>query len=126
MRNKSRRICGDGLAERIKSVGQSTEEVRNRIDVVLFSGGSGTQSITEALLAHPQIHLHILINAYDDGLSTGRLREVHPRYAWTFGCAQEHKSVDAIDRALPCKSAIAIRVPPAGGRGTRRLTATHE
>ena len=75
MWSKSRRICGDGLAEVIKSVGQSTEEVRNRIDVVLFSGGSGTQSITEALLAHPQIHLHILINAYDDGLSTGRLRQ---------------------------------------------------
>ena len=40
---------------------------RTKINVVLFSGGSGTQSITEAFLRHPQISLKILINAYDDG-----------------------------------------------------------
>jgi 2-phospho-L-lactate transferase/gluconeogenesis factor (CofD/UPF0052 family) len=51
---------------------------RSQIEVVLFSGGSGTQSITEALLRHPQIALRILINAYDDGLSTGRLRKFIP------------------------------------------------
>ena len=51
---------------------------RSRINVVLFSGGSGTQSITEALLRHPQISLKILINAYDDGHSTGRLRRFIP------------------------------------------------
>ena len=51
---------------------------RTRINVVLFSGGSGTQSITEALLKHPQISLKILINAYDDGHSTGRLRRFIP------------------------------------------------
>jgi 2-phospho-L-lactate transferase/gluconeogenesis factor (CofD/UPF0052 family) len=53
-------------------------EVRQRINVVLFSGGSGTQSITEAFLRHPQIRLRILINAYDDGHSTGRLRKFVP------------------------------------------------
>jgi 2-phospho-L-lactate transferase/gluconeogenesis factor (CofD/UPF0052 family) len=51
---------------------------RTRINVVLFSGGSGTQSITEALRRHPQISLNILINAYDDGHSTGRLRRFIP------------------------------------------------
>lgn len=51
---------------------------RTRINVVLFSGGSGTQSITQALLQHPQISLRILINAYDDGHSTGRLRRFLP------------------------------------------------
>lgn len=59
----------------------SAEEVsrqRSHINVVLFSGGSGTQSITEALLRHPQISLRILINAYDDGHSTGRLRKFIP------------------------------------------------
>jgi len=45
---------------------------------VLFSGGTGTDSITQALLRHPQIRLRILINAYDDGLSTGRLRKFIP------------------------------------------------
>ena len=36
------------------------------------------QSITEAFLKHPQIALTILINAYDDGHSTGRLRRFIP------------------------------------------------
>ena len=53
-------------------------EARSRINLVLFSGGSGTQSITTALLKHPQISLKILINAYDDGHSTGRLRRFVP------------------------------------------------
>ena len=51
---------------------------RSKLNVVLFSGGSGTQSITEAFLKHPQIALTILINAYDDGHSTGRLRKFIP------------------------------------------------
>src|SRR5258706_3054928 len=51
---------------------------RSKINVVLFSGGSGTQAITEGLLRHPQISLAILINAYDDGHSTGRLRRFIP------------------------------------------------
>ncbi len=54
------------------------ETRRSKLSVVLFSGGSGTQSITEAFLKHPQISLTILINAYDDGHSTGRLRRFIP------------------------------------------------
>lgn len=57
---------------------ESRAEPRSRINVVLFSGGSGTHSITEALRKHPQIALKILINAYDDGHSTGRLRRLVP------------------------------------------------
>src|SRR5689334_16141186 len=53
-------------------------EPRAQINVVLFSGGSGTRSITEAFRKHPQISLKILINAYDDGHSTGRLRRFIP------------------------------------------------
>src|SRR5580658_3099843 len=49
-----------------------------KIDVALFSGGSGTHSIATALLRHPQLRLRILINAYDDGHSTGRLRRFIP------------------------------------------------
>ena len=55
-----------------------TTAERSQIDVVLFSGGSGTDSITRALLRHPQIRLRVLINAYDDGHSTGRLRKFIP------------------------------------------------
>src|SRR5271170_1766918 len=57
---------------------ESRGQPSSQINVVLFSGGSGTQSITEALLRHPQISLKILINAYDDGHSTGRLRKFIP------------------------------------------------
>jgi 2-phospho-L-lactate transferase/gluconeogenesis factor (CofD/UPF0052 family) len=63
------RFCGRAMPEK---------SPRTRINVVLFSGGSGTSSITEALRQHPQIHLQILINAYDDGHSTGRLRKFIP------------------------------------------------
>ena len=56
----------------------AAEPPRAKINVVLFSGGSGTRSITEALLRHHQISLTILINAYDDGHSTGRLRRFIP------------------------------------------------
>src|SRR2546429_6160277 len=51
---------------------------REQINVVLFSGGSGTRSITDAFRRHSQISLKILINAYDDGHSTGRLRRFIP------------------------------------------------
>ena len=64
---------GAAAAER-----QAQTPARTQINVVLFSGGSGTHSITQALLLHPQISLKILINAYDDGHSTGRLRAFIP------------------------------------------------
>ncbi len=44
----------------------------------MFSGGRGTESLTEAFVSHPQIDLFLLVNAYDDGLSTGRLRRFIP------------------------------------------------
>src|ERR1700687_2465435 len=49
-----------------------------RLNVVLFSGGSGTGTICSALLRQPQLALTIIINAYDDGHSTGRLRRFIP------------------------------------------------
>ncbi len=52
--------------------------MRSHINVVLFSGGSGTRSIVESLMRHSQIRLRIVINAYDDGHSTGRLRRFIP------------------------------------------------
>jgi 2-phospho-L-lactate transferase/gluconeogenesis factor (CofD/UPF0052 family) len=51
---------------------------RGKLNVVLFSGGTGTNSITEALLRQKSVSLTILINAYDDGHSTGRLRRFIP------------------------------------------------
>ncbi len=48
------------------------------LQVVLFSGGSGTRSICETLIRQPRIALTVLINAYDDGHSTGRVRRFVP------------------------------------------------
>ena len=44
----------------------------------MFSGGRGTASLSKAFVAHPQIDLFLLVNAYDDGLSSGRLRRFIP------------------------------------------------
>ena len=72
-----RHSFGEAMPDTVSAVTRQ-ESPRTRINVVLFSGGSGTTSITEALLRHPQIRLQILINAYDDGHSTGRLRRFIP------------------------------------------------
>ena len=42
--------------------------------VVLFCGGRGSATIIRALLRWPNIMLTLLVNAYDDGASTGLLR----------------------------------------------------
>ena len=52
----------------------STEKLK----VVLFSGGRGCASMARALNRDTQIELTVLVNAYDDGLSTGRLRRYLP------------------------------------------------
>src|SRR5438067_2009857 len=49
-----------------------------KLNVVLFAGGRGAANISEALLRHNQINLNVVVNAYDDGLSTGMLRRVIP------------------------------------------------
>ena len=43
--------------------------------VALFCGGRGSATIIHELLKWPNIHLTLIVNAYDDGLSTGALRE---------------------------------------------------
>lgn len=48
------------------------------IVVSLFCGGRGSATIIRELIRHPNITLHLLVNAYDDGLSTGKLRQFIP------------------------------------------------
>ncbi|MFN8390799.1 MAG: 2-phospho-L-lactate transferase CofD family protein [Bdellovibrionota bacterium] len=50
----------------------------SRLKVAIFSGGRGTSTICEAFCRHPKIELSVLVNAYDDGLSTGMLRRFIP------------------------------------------------
>lgn len=47
------------------------------IKVAMFSGGNGTASIAKALVAKG-VDLTLLVNCYDDGLSTGELRKLFP------------------------------------------------
>jgi 2-phospho-L-lactate transferase/gluconeogenesis factor (CofD/UPF0052 family) len=44
------------------------------IKIALFCGGRGSASIIHEFLRWPNIHLTLIVNAYDDGLSTGALR----------------------------------------------------
>lgn len=48
------------------------------IKAVLFCGGRGSATIIRALLRAPEVQLALLVNAYDDGLSTGALRNFIP------------------------------------------------
>ena len=54
------------------------ERYEDKLEVVVFSGGRGTHSLTDTLLRHRQLRLTVIINAYDDGLSTGRIRKFVP------------------------------------------------
>jgi 2-phospho-L-lactate transferase/gluconeogenesis factor (CofD/UPF0052 family) len=71
-------VANNSVAEITGAAISAASGGRSKISVVLFSGGSGTHSITEALIRHRQLDLKILINAYDDGHSTGRLRKFIP------------------------------------------------
>lgn len=46
--------------------------------ICLFTGGRGTSSIVKSLVKVQNVQLTLLLNAYDDGLSTGALRELFP------------------------------------------------
>ncbi len=46
--------------------------------IVLFCGGRGSATIIRALLRQSDVELTLLVNAYDDGLSTGALRNFIP------------------------------------------------
>ncbi|WP_321472718.1 2-phospho-L-lactate transferase CofD family protein [uncultured Paludibaculum sp.] len=51
---------------------------RNPVNVCIFCGGRGSAALIRELLRRPDIQLSLLVNAYDDGLSTGALREFIP------------------------------------------------
>ncbi|HVN91290.1 MAG TPA: 2-phospho-L-lactate transferase CofD family protein [Candidatus Binataceae bacterium] len=46
--------------------------------IALFCGGRGSATIVRELLRTPDVQLALLVNAYDDGLSTGALRNFIP------------------------------------------------
>jgi 2-phospho-L-lactate transferase/gluconeogenesis factor (CofD/UPF0052 family) len=46
--------------------------------VALFCGGRGSAALIRELLTWPHVELSLLVNAYDDGLSTGEIRDLFP------------------------------------------------
>jgi|688.fasta_scaffold37171_4 2-phospho-L-lactate transferase/gluconeogenesis factor (CofD/UPF0052 family) len=46
--------------------------------ISLFCGGRGSSALIRELLTWPQVELSLLVNAYDDGLSTGEIRDLFP------------------------------------------------
>jgi len=65
---------GIGSPARGDEITTLAPRLHDRLRVVMFSGGSGTRSIASFLQRHPQVDLTLLVNCYDDGHSTGRLR----------------------------------------------------
>jgi len=52
--------------------------MNDKTSIVLFCGGRGSATIIRALLRNSAVNLTLLVNAYDDGLSTGALRNFIP------------------------------------------------
>lgn len=48
------------------------------VNTVIFSGGRGCTSIIKSILEQTDINLSIVVNAYDNGKSTGRIRRFIP------------------------------------------------
>ncbi|MCC6988438.1 MAG: YvcK family protein, partial [Acidobacteria bacterium] len=49
---------------------------RDRVNVVLFSGGRGSGPLSRQLLASDRVRFSVVINGYDDGASTGDVRRL--------------------------------------------------
>src|SRR3989338_4438161 len=50
------------------------------IKVALFCGGRGCATLTQELLRVTGLELNLLVNAYDNGSSTGEMRRYIPGY----------------------------------------------
>ena len=50
----------------------------SNLTVAVFCGGRGCRTIARELNRNDRLDLHLFINAYDDGLSSGRLRQFIP------------------------------------------------
>ena len=50
------------------------------IKISLFCGGRGSSSLIREILRIPDVELNLLVNAYDNGMSTGMMRRFIPGY----------------------------------------------
>lgn len=51
-----------------------------KLKVLLFCGGSGGKDIIQGLTSYPFFDVSVMVNAYDDGKSTGYLRRIIPGF----------------------------------------------
>src|SRR5262249_16065563 len=55
-------------------LGDATFHRKQKLQIVVFSGGRGSSVLSKELLRDSRINLTLAINGYDDGLSTGEIR----------------------------------------------------
>ncbi|MBF0626075.1 MAG: YvcK family protein [Magnetococcales bacterium] len=90
----------------------------SRLRIALFSGGRGTQAISRAFLNHGQVELTILVNAYDDGLSTGFMRRYIPGLLGPSDIRKNvsHVSPETAPHHRALTGLLEFRFPPGTGR----------
>lgn len=91
-------------------------------NIVLFCGGRGSANLIRALVASGRYRLTLLVNAYDDGLSTGRLREFLPgflgpsdirknlTYLMDLTTDAQFAALEVLDYRLPADSRLALEL----------------
>jgi 2-phospho-L-lactate transferase/gluconeogenesis factor (CofD/UPF0052 family) len=88
----------------------------SRLSVAMFTGGRGGASIARHLLRVPGIELTLLINGYDNGLSTGALRRYLPGM---LGPSDFRKNLLLhLDDAAPLSDLLRYRFPAGSTRVT--------
>jgi 2-phospho-L-lactate transferase/gluconeogenesis factor (CofD/UPF0052 family) len=87
--------------------------VSSNVNVVIFCGGRGSSTLINDLLRRDNINLTLLINAYDDGLSTGVIRNYIPgmlgpsdfrkcmTYLLSLYSSSQYRLLDLLEYRLP-------------------------
>lgn len=83
------------------------------LNVALFAGGRGGTTLLEVLRNHRDVNLSVIVNAYDDGLSTGAIRRFLPGM---LGPSDIRKNIatlipDSSEGERSLKAAIEYRLP---------------
>jgi 2-phospho-L-lactate transferase/gluconeogenesis factor (CofD/UPF0052 family) len=62
-----------------KTASNTVRELNKKVKVAIFCGGRGSASLIKEMMRWPQIEVSLIVNGYDDGLSTGHLRDLVPK-----------------------------------------------
>jgi 2-phospho-L-lactate transferase/gluconeogenesis factor (CofD/UPF0052 family) len=110
----------------------SPEQQVGTTKVAVFCGGHGSATIIREFLRWPNVQLTLLVNAYDDGLSTGALRKFIPGM---LGPSDFRKNLSYLldlysDEQYALKKLIELRLPmdfgPADEERLRRFVVSGE